>query len=480
MNAWKGTIVRAIVAVCLVSLIVTASLVITYQLADNQKEDYYRVRKTQVETAAAAVDYRAIEALDGTSEDIDTPAYKRLLDQLTRIKRSDPSIRFVYLTRPQDGEIIYMVNAEEPASPDYTWPGEVYEGVTPEELLVFEGKKAPVAEMEGPITDKWGTWISAVAYVLDDKGTPIALLGTDVDVDRALGSSNETRKVGLIFNALAAVLLVLVFLQWILWSHGNKKRRILRHEMEESLVELNTELQEANQLKLDFIQLASHELRGPVNAVSIAIQTAEKVLALKMDDDERLLLQVARSGSSRLVDLLDNLLDITRLEAGDFAIKPVDTDVCDLVNRTVGLYELLAEKKGLSLSAKMPKDELGAFVDPESILRILENLVANAIKFTDSGEITVAVKAVDDMVRFTVRDTGRGIPERFRDEVFAKFARYAYSGEHVPEKGSGMGLALCKGLVEVQGGRIWFESVEGKGTTFFFEVPLCQETEGDE
>jgi signal transduction histidine kinase len=250
--------------------------------------------------------------------------------------------------------------------------------------------------------------------------------------------------------------------------------------MEESLVELNIELQEANELKLEFIQLASHELRSPVNAVSIAIETVDKLLAPKLDDDERLLLEVARRGSSRLVDLLNDLLDITRLEAGDFALKPGDVNVCDLVSRTVTLYEPLAEKKGLSLSAKIPKGELGAFVDSQSILRVLENLVGNAIKFTRSGSILVSAVEDDGNLRFEVKDTGPGIPVEFEDDVFEKFARYVHSGAHAPEKGSGMGLALCKGLVEVQGGRIWFETVEGKGTSFFFEVPRYQKTEGDE
>ena len=471
MSAWKGTIIRVVVALCLVSVIVAVGLTITYRLSDNQKEDYYQVRMMQVETAAAAVDYEDVEALKGTSEDIGTPAYERLLAQLTRVKRSDPSIRFVYFMRPRNGELVFLVDAEESTSPDYSPPGEIYEEAKPEDFLVFEGKQPAVAKIEGPITDRWGTWISATAYVLDDKGKPIALLGTDVDVDRALGSFEETRRMGVIFNALAAALLVLASLQWIIWSHNNKKRKLLRQEMEESLVKLNVELQEANRLKMDFIQLASHELRSPVTAVSIAIQTAEKVLAPKLDDDEMLLLEVARSGSSRLVDLLNNLLDLTRLEAGDLAFKPKDMDARDLVNKTVRLYEPLASKKGLSLSAEMPEGELSAFVDPQLILRVLENLVGNAIKYTRSGGIVVSAGEDGDKLRFGVKDTGVGISEEFEDEVFEKFARYDYPGEHPPEKGSGMGLALCRGLVEAQGGRIWFETVEGKGTTFYFEIP---------
>ncbi|MCG2819679.1 MAG: HAMP domain-containing histidine kinase, partial [Actinomycetia bacterium] len=161
----------------------------------------------------------------------------------------------------------------------------------------------------------------------------------------------------------------------------------------------------------------------------------------------------------------------TRLEAGDLAFKPKDMDARDLVNKTVRLYEPLASKKGLSLSAEMPEGELSAFVDPQLILRVLENLVGNAIKYTRSGGIVVSAGEDGDKLRFGVKDTGVGISEEFEDEVFEKFARYDYPGEHPPEKGSGMGLALCRGLVEAQGGRIWFETVEGKGTTFYFEIP---------
>lgn len=475
MGLWKATAIRAFLALCLVVAVMVVGLFITYRLADNQEEDYYRVRMMQVETAAAAIDYKDVEALDGSPEDIGIPAYENILSQLTRIKRSDPHIRFVYLMRPRNGELVFLVDAEEPASSDYSPPGQVYEEAKPEDFDVFDGKNPPVAEVEGPVTDKWGTWISADAYITDDKGKPIALLGTDVDAERALAPFEDTRRMGMIFNLLAAALIILASLQWIIWSYNSRKRKELRREMEESLVRLNAELQEANHMKLEFIQLASHELRSPVNAVNMAIQTVQKLLAPKLDSDELLLLQVARNGSARLVDLLNNLLDLTRLDAGGFVFKPRDVDVRDLVTKTVKLFEPLAGEKGLTLTADIAEGEMNAFLDPQPLLRVLENLVGNAIKFSESGGIVVSAEEVDGKMRFAVKDTGLGIPEEFRDRIFERFSRVEYIEEQLPEKGSGMGLALCKGVIEEQGGRIWFDTEEGKGTTFYFEIPSRQE-----
>lgn len=473
MNIRYGIAVRAAVAAVLITAVTVAGLLITFQIADGQKQDYFSQRKVQATTAAAALDYRDVEALNGTPAEVDSPAYQRLRMELVRIKRSDMHIRFVYLMRPEGASMVFLVDAEDPSSPDYSPPGQVYTEAKPSDFYVFQGKQKPDTTIEGPIRDRWGTWISASAYISDATGKPVAMLGTDVEVERALGSFNQTRHLGMIFDLLAMVLMLLVALQWILWRYNRDKREALRAEMEASALRLNDELVKADRMKSDFIQLASHELRSPVNAVNVAVQTLDRSASDKLSDDEKTLVQVARNGSGRLVDLVDNLLDMTRIEAGDYVLRPTTVDAAELAAKTVQLLEPLADLKNIGLTSKLPDRPVEAVIDPQALLRVLENLLSNAIKFTDYGGVVLEMKVIADKLRFSLQDTGPGIPDSFKDEVFEKFSKLERSVD-MRKQGAGMGLALCKSLVESQGGRIWFDSTEGRGTTFYFEVPRFQ------
>ena len=479
MRINKATLIRSAIALAVIATVAIAGILVTFKIADSQKEDYFNQRKIQATTAAAALDSHDIEQLTGKASDFDTPAYNRLRAQLVRIKNSDPRVRFVYIMRPAGDKMIFLVDAEDPSSPDYSPPGQVYNEARETDFAVFKGKRKADTWIEGPIHDRWGTWISANSYILDQTGKPIALLGTDVDVERALDASSQTRHLGIVFDALAVALMVLVALQYLLWLRNRDKHAALRTEMEQSAVRLNDELVKADRMKSDFLQLASHELRGPVNAVNVAVQALDQTAGPRLSDDEKTLVQVAKNGSGRLVDLVDNLLDMTCIEAGDFVIKPKDVVVSELVSSTVQLLEAIAKKKQIGLTAKLPNDPVEARLDPQTVLRVLENLLTNAIKFTDFGGVVVELKATPDKVLLSVQDTGPGIPASFRDELFEKFTKLDRPNEE-RRQGAGMGLAVCKSMIEAQAGRIWFESQEGKGATFHVELPRYQEPARDD
>lgn len=468
----RAAVIRSCVAFLLIVALGVIGLLVTFKIADGNRSDYFEQRKIQATTAAAAIDVTDVTALQGVEADAETPAFQRLREQLVRIKNTDALVRFVYLMRPQDGKMIFLVDAEDPSSPDYSPSGQVYEEAKPSDFDVFEGKTETETQIEYPIVDRWGTWISATAYIVDGDGEPVALLGTDVDGSRALSSFNEIRRLGIVFDLVAVVLLSLVSVQWINWQYNRNRREAERHEIEESQRRVNEELVKADGMKSEFIQLASHELRGPVNAVNIAVDTMDRSARDKLNGDERQLMDVAKNGAHRLVDLVDDLLDFTRVEAGDLVFDREDVDLGDLVSRTVKLFEPVAGEKGLKIGSNLPVGNLPAFLDPQALLRILENLIGNAIKFTQSGRIDIDVSFDNEMIEFAVTDTGRGIPDEFKNDIFEKFSKLE-SGES-GTRGSGLGLALCKGLVEAQGGRIWFESQLGRGTTFKFEIPRRQ------
>lgn len=470
MDIKQATAIRVIVSVFLVAATAICGLAITYVIADYQRTQYFEVRKYQASAAAAALDWREVAALKGDKSDVGTPAFEKLRRQLVAIKDSDMRIRFVYLMRVQDGKMIFLVDAENPSSKDYSPPGMVYYEAKKQEIETLEGKVPPAADVYGPVTDRWGSWISATDYILGPDGKPIALLGTDVDVKKALASFNQIRDIGTVSDFIGALLVGLVLLQWILWRYHRDRREELRLQMEESMMRLNTQLMEADRLKNDFIEAASHELKGPVTAVNVALHVLRQQLGGELSDTGKDLVTIAQNGSERLVELVDDLLDMTKIEAGDYAFEPQDTEVATLVSGTAEMFMAMAAEKGLKLTTDAPKGIIEARLDPQALRRVLENMITNAIKYTDSGDISVEVEPRKDKIIFTVRDTGRGIPKELQDEVFEKFSRLHLSTDS-RERGAGLGLAISKGLVEAQGGRIWVESEEGKGSAFHFELP---------
>ena len=399
MGVNRATVIRSAAAVVIIAVAATAGLLVTFRIANTQKQDYFRQRNVQATTAAASIDYRAVQQLEGTSSDLGTATYDTLRSQLVRIQRSDPHIRFVYLMRPVGGKMVFLVDAEDPSSPDYSPQGQVYTEAKHADFVVFQGKQKPETWMEGPLKDRWGTWMSASSYITDQTGKPIAMLGTDADVATALDTFNSIRRFGVIFDVLAVLLMTLVALQYIIWQHNRDRQVALRTEMRESTAHLNEELLKADRMKSDFLQLASHELRSPVNAVNVAVQTLDLSVGDKLSEDEQTLVDVARNGSDRLADLVDNLLDMTRIEAGDLVIKPAEVDVSELVAKSVQLFEPVARKKRIGLTAVLPDGPVEAVLDPQSALRVIENLITNAVKFTDFGGVVVELKPTTDKVR---------------------------------------------------------------------------------
>lgn len=457
------------------------------KIADYQRDQYFAVRKYQAAAAGAALDWREVQSikqalLSGNADVTAMPAYQHVVSQLRRVRDSDKRIRFAYIYFPIDPEnrdtryMVFLADAENPTSQQYSAPGQTYTEALPVEYQVFTGERKPEPIIEPKVKDQYGHWTSALISVRvtdgDGKaiGMPIALMGTDVDVNQAMSSFNQIRYLGLIYSGIGALLLALVLLQWIIWGHGRDKREEMRLEMEDSILRLNEELVEADRLKSEFIESASHELRGPVTAVDGALSVLDRHLEGELDDPGEQLMDIAKSGSTRLANLVNNLLDVTRIEAGGIPVERGEVDAGQLVRETVRMFEVLAEEKGLDLTAELPEGETRVYADPDALRRVLENLINNAINYTDAGSVTVSAEPVGDVIRFKVKDTGRGIPEKFQDEAFKKFSRLHLSTEST-DRGAGLGLSISKGIVSAHGGCIWVESEEGKGSSFIFEIP---------
>ncbi|MDO3378005.1 PAS domain-containing hybrid sensor histidine kinase/response regulator [Geoalkalibacter halelectricus] len=239
--------------------------------------------------------------------------------------------------------------------------------------------------------------------------------------------------------------------------------------LEEALNSARHAAEEASKAKSEFLATMSHEIRTPMTIFMVAI---EQLLRKDQDSESRYLLEVADASAHRLLSLIEDILDLSRIEARRIDMEEVDFDLRACVTATVELFELSAREKGLKLKMDVAS-EIPAIVmgDPDRLGQVLVNLLGNAIKFTPQGEVHLSVRAQGDFLEFSVADTGIGIPDEKQDLLFQSFSQ-ADSSLTRRYGGSGLGLAISKGLVELMGGTISARSKAGEGSVFMFTVPL--------
>lgn len=222
--------------------------------------------------------------------------------------------------------------------------------------------------------------------------------------------------------------------------------------------------------KSDFISVASHQLRTPLTAIKWVTERVLKTQKLSIEAIEYLG-DIQRS-AQRLSDLVDILLNVSRIEGGRVGISPKALDLVDFIKDYFSEVMPLCAEKNINLSFENYPPNLNITTDPSALRNIIQSLVSNAIEYTpEEGRIEISLVPYEKKFLLSVKDSGIGIDKEERPRIFEKFFR-ADNAKRVKTDGTGLGLYIVKQAVELLGGKIWFESKENNGTTFFVELPM--------
>jgi signal transduction histidine kinase len=239
----------------------------------------------------------------------------------------------------------------------------------------------------------------------------------------------------------------------------------------QELERLNERLVEASKAKSEFLANMSHELRTPMNAILGFLEMLLDDIYGEVPPDLREPLMDIQVNGRHLLNLINDVLDLSKIEAGRMELALAEYSVQDVVETVGASLQSLASEKGLTFVAGVQPGIPLAVGDGRRITQCLMNLAGNALKFTKQGRVEIWVEQKQDLLHYRVSDTGIGIPQDQVEQVFGEFRQVdaAITREF---GGTGLGLSITKKFVEMHGGQIWVESVLEKGSTFFFEIPL--------
>lgn len=254
-----------------------------------------------------------------------------------------------------------------------------------------------------------------------------------------------------------------------------------RRRFEESLKEAKENAETANLAKSNLINMVSHDVRNPLNAI---IGMTELALETDPSSKQNKYLEIVKQSSYSMLSLLNDVLDLSKVEAGKLELETISFRPADVISGSVDMFRFTAEKRGLALSYHIAPEVPQTFMgDPTRLRQVLVNLLGNAIKFTERGKISVNVSKIGNgsdgrqaTLHFTVKDTGIGIPDDKKDKIFEGFTQ-ADSSTARKYGGTGLGLTISQHIVQLMNGRLWVDSTHGEGSTFHFTAQLGVEGE---
>jgi signal transduction histidine kinase len=266
--------------------------------------------------------------------------------------------------------------------------------------------------------------------------------------------------------AAAGVALIMIFSDITEEKHAEQRRIEDEKHRQEVLG-----LKKIDEMKTAFLNVTSHELKTPLTPTLIQAQLLQEEGLGKLNVDQIKSIEIIIRNMKQLQKLIDDVLDISRIQSGTMKLEPTKTSLDKVLNEVVDSQKLKVGSRNVTLAGRiMPMPVI--WFDDGRIRQVVRNLINNAGKFTlPGGTITVSAKKVGDSLQVDVSDTGRGIRKEHISKLFQPFFQVKESYK-MKEKGRGLGLSICKGIIEAHGGKIWVESTYGKGSKFHFSLPI--------
>lgn len=407
--------------------------------------------------------------------DENTQFYKDISFYLNEIRTLN-STRYLYTaTRNEEGKLIYVVDGLDPDAGDVRHPGDYIE----EEMVSYIDRALSGENVysQDIVDTTWGPIFTACYPVranLDGTGDIVGAFCIEMDMQSAYGMVEKTKHISIICGVIAGFVLLLICLSTYFVYQKSKAEEQKQKQLLQKAAE---EADAANKAKSAFLLNMSHDIRTPMNAI---IGFTNIALHQNSISDIHGSLEKVQKSSSHLLSLLNDVLDLSRIESGKVSFSPVPMDITQLTDNVLAIMNGLLYNRDLKFEVhrERPKTPY-VLADAARIREVLTNLLSNAVKFTkDGGKITLDISnhpGVDEkhiIVRYIVQDNGIGMSDEFQKEIFKPFSQEDDGSARTQYKGTGLGMAITKQYVDMMDGTIAVKSKKGMGTTFTVEIPL--------
>ncbi len=394
--------------------------------------------------------------------------YEDVVFKLQELRNHNKNIKYAYLLRPTDDPNIFTyiadADSKDPAAEidlnndgqindedALVAPGEEYDATEVPDL-VNEGTLFPTTDDDLTV-DQWGTFLSAYAPIKEN-GKTIAVLGIDVDVSDYQRLISQTFIPFSVF--ISALLLLLVVLTIALVRVWAEQVDIVK---------------ELDRQKDELLSIVSHQLATPVASLKWYLEMLQDGDLGKLSKKQIEHTASMQKITINLADLVSMILDVSRIQLGRVKVDKSELDLGELFSEILDVIEPKAFEKNIVFKKDIVNNLPKAFLDKRYTRMTIENLLSNAIKYTpNNGRVDLVVKIKKGVMFCSVTDTGIGIPKAEQDKIFGKLFRASNARNSI--EGNGFGLYVAKGAIEAQGGEIGFRSIEGKGTSFWIQLPL--------
>lgn len=399
-------------------------------------------------------------------------AFVKVTFELQKLREKNPNLKFAYIyRRTKEPHIFEYVSDADSMYPDIPIDLNLDGIIDEADALVFPGDQYDASDYPKFIEDafvrpyvgdeleysQWGWTLDATAPISDANEVAQYVLGVDVDVSEFIKHTNMALVPFMVFVTILIVVLTLL--------------TIILVKMWGARVEFFKEL---DRQKDELLSIVSHQLATPVSSVRYYLEMLQDGDFGELTKEQKGHILTMHGVIANLSDLVSMILDVSRIQLGKIKIEKQELDLNSFFKEILDVIEPKAKEKGVKFTISKPESLPQAQLDKRHTRMTIENLLSNAVKYTpEGGEVKCTIRIDGNRLHCEVKDTGCGIPKSDQDKIFGKLFRASNVRNAVD--GNGFGLYVAKGAVDAQGGKIWFESEESKGTTFYLRLPILEE-----